>query len=161
MNAAEIARSMETDAVEFYTQAASKSSSAIGKQMFLSIVEDEKRHIRMIEAFIKGMGITEDNIDPMEQVKSVFAEMKDEMKERIEATGDDKEALKIAMEMEAKGRDFYKASAAEATDDKSKALFERLFKEEEKHYSIFSNTYSFLNDTGNWFMWEEHSIVEG
>lgn len=161
MNAAEIARSMETDAVEFYTAAAQKSSNNVGKQMFLSIAEDEKRHVRMIEALIKGMGITGENIDPMERVKSVFAELKDEMTERVAATGDDKEALKIAMEMEAKGRDFYEKSAAEATDMKSKALFERLFKEEEKHYAIFSNTYSFLNDTGNWFMWDEHSIVEG
>ncbi len=115
----------------------------------------------MIEAIIKGIGITEDNIDPMERVKSVFSELKDEMQKRVAASGDDKEALRIAMEMEAKGRDFYEKSAAEATDDKSRALFERLFKEEEKHYSIFSNTYSFLNDTGNWFMWDEHSIVEG
>ena len=161
MNAAEIARSMETDAVDFYTKAAENCSHPVGKQMFLSIAEDERRHIQMIEALIKGLGITEDNVDPMERVKSVFAELKDEMVERVAASGDDKEALKIAMEMEAKGRDFYERSASEATDDKSKALFERLFKEEEKHYAIFSNTYSFLNDTGNWFMWDEHSIVEG
>ncbi len=161
MNAAEIARSMETDAVDFYTKAAQDCSHTVGKQMFLSIAEDERRHIRMIEALIKGLDITEDNIDPMEGVKSIFAELKGEMTKRVAASGDDKEALKIAMEMEAKGRDFYKKSAAEATDDKSRALFERLFTEEEKHYAIFSNTYSFLNDTGNWFMWEEHSIVEG
>jgi hypothetical protein len=33
--------------------------------------------------------------------------------------------------------------------------------EEQQHYDIFANTHSFLSDTGNWFMWEEHSIVEG
>ena len=161
MNAAEIARSMENDAVEFYTAAAEKCSNTVGKQMFLSIVEDEKRHVKMIEALIKGMCITGENIDPMERVKSIFAELKDEMTERVAASSDDMEALKIAMEMEAKGRDFYDKSASEATDEKSKALFERLFKEEEKHYAIFSNTYSFLTDTGNWFMWEEQGIVEG
>lgn len=161
MNAVEIARKMETDAVEFYSQAAQKSSHPIGKKMFLSIAEDEKRHVRMIDAIIKGMGLTEDNIDPMENVKSIFEENKDAMQERIASTGDDLEALKIAMEMEAKGRDFYGKSAAEATDDNSKALFERLFKEEEKHFAIFENTYSYLSDTGNWFMWEERGIVEG
>jgi rubrerythrin len=161
MNAADIARSMETDAVEFYAQAAEKTSHPIGKKMFLSIVEDEKRHVRMIDALIKGLGLTEDNIDPMEQIKSVFAENKDAMQERIAATNDDLEALKIAMEMEGKGRDFYRKAADEATDDISKALFERLFKEEEKHYAIFSNTYSFLSDTGNWYMWEEQGVIEG
>ena len=161
MNAAEIARKMETDAVEFYSQAAQKSSHPIGKKMLLSIAEDEKRHMRMIDAIIKGMGLTEDNIDPMENVKSIFEENKDTMQERIASTEDDLVALKIAMEMEAKGRDFYKKSAAEATDDNSRALFERLFKEEEKHFAIFENTYSYLSDNGNWFMWEERGIVEG
>jgi rubrerythrin len=161
MNAAEIARSMETDAVDFYTEAAEKTSHPIGKRMFLSIAEDEKRHIAMIEVLLKGLDITYDSIDPMEKVKSVFAEHKDEMQERLAATGDDKEALKIAMEMEKKGYDFYVKAASEATDGKSKALFERLVLEEQKHYKIFSNTYAFLDDTGNWFMWEEHSIVEG
>ena len=79
MNAAEIARSMETDAVDFYTKAAGNCTHTVGKQMFLSIPEDERRHIQMIEALIKGLGITEDNVDPMERVKSVFAELKDEM----------------------------------------------------------------------------------
>ncbi len=161
MNAAEIARKMETDAVEFYSQASEKSSHPIGKKMFLSIAEDEKRHVRMIDAIIKGMGLTEDNIDPMENVKSIFDENKDAMQERIASTEDDLEALKIAMEMEAKGRDFYGKSAEEATDDNSRALFERLFKEEEKHFAIFENTYSYLSDNGNWFMWEERGIVEG
>jgi hypothetical protein len=36
-----------------------------------------------------------------------------------------------------------------------------LIREEQKHYDIFSNTYHFLFDTGNWFMWQELSIVEG
>lgn len=161
MNAAEIARSMETDAVDFYTEAAMKTSHPVGKRMFLSIAEDEKRHIAMIDALVKGLEITYDNADPMEKVKSVFAEHKEEMQERLAATQDEKEALSVAMEMEKKGHDFYVKAASEATDPKSKALFERLIAEEEKHYKVFSNTLAFLDDTGNWFMWEEHSIVEG
>ena len=161
MNAAEIALKMETDAVEFYTEAADKSSHPIGKKMFLSIAEDEKRHVRMIDAIIKGMSLTENNIDPMEQVMSVFEANKDAMQERIASTDNDLEALKIAMEMEGKGRDFYRKSADEATDDKSRALFERLFIEEEKHYAIFENTHSYLSDNSNWFMWEERGIIEG
>ncbi len=107
------------------------------------------------------MDITSENVDPMQKVKTVFEEMKDQMQERISASKDDTEALKVAMDMEKEGFEFYKKTAAEATDPKSKALFERLIVEEEKHYQMFSNTLSFLNDTGNWFMWAEHSIVEG
>jgi rubrerythrin len=57
--------------------------------------------------------------------------------------------------------EFYQKTALEAKTEKEKSLFEALVKEEQDHYNIFSNTYFFLSDTGNWFMWEEHSIVDG
>ena len=161
MNAAEIARNMETDAVAFYKEAAEKTSHPVGKKMFLSIMEDEIKHVKMIEAIIKGMDVDETTLDPMESVKSIFEEMKDQLGDKLTATSDDKEALKIAMDMEKKGFEFYQKAVAEATDDKSKALFEKLVSDEDKHYRIFLNTYNFLNDTGNWFMWEERGMVEG
>jgi rubrerythrin len=87
--------------------------------------------------------------------------MKNEMMKRVKATNDELEAFKIASQMEKEGTNFYKKALSGAKKDKEKTLFEKLIKEEEQHYSIFANTYSFLSDTGNWFMWEEHSIVDG
>jgi rubrerythrin len=57
--------------------------------------------------------------------------------------------------------EFYRKLLSEAATGKEKALYEKLIKEEERHFDLFSNTYNFLNDTGNWFMWEEYSIVDG
>ena len=34
-------------------------------------------------------------------------------------------------------------------------------KAERHHYAVLSDTYQFLSDSGNWFMWEEHSIADG
>jgi rubrerythrin len=161
MNAVEISLKMETDAVTFYTEAAGKTSHPVGKKMFLSIAEDEKRHIEMLTALLKGLDLTPESVDPMANVKSIFEDMKEQMHSKITATSDDTEALKIAMEMERKGFEFYRKVASEAPDPKSRGLFERLIKEEERHYQIFSNTYDFLADMGNWFMWEERGIVEG
>lgn len=161
MNAAEIARKMETDAVAFYKEAAEKTSHPVGKKIFLSIMEDEVRHTRMIEAVLKGMDITVETAEPMDKVMTVFEQMRPELEKQLTATSDDKEALKIAMEMEKKGYDFYQQSEAEAKDEKTKALFSKLASDEDQHYRVFANTYNFLNDTGNWFMWEEKGIVEG
>lgn len=161
MNAIEIALKMETDAVEFYSKSAEKTSHTVGKRMFLSIMEDEKRHIEYLNSILKGMDITIKDVDPMKEVKSVFEELKNEMQGRIKATSDDIDALDIAMDMEKKGYEFYVKAEAEAADKKSKALFARLKVEEDKHYMIFSNTATFLKDNGNWFMWEERGIVEG
>jgi rubrerythrin len=87
--------------------------------------------------------------------------MKNEMMKKVAATSDELEAFKIAMQMEQEGEAFYKKSLAAAKTEKEKALFTRLIEEERQHYQIFSNTYFFLSNTGSWFMWEEHSIVDG
>ncbi len=161
MNAIEIAIRMETDAIKFYNEAAGKTKNSVGKKMFLTIVEDEKRHLETLSQIFKGMSISCKDFSPMKNIKTVFASMKNEMLKRVEATKDELEAFKIAMQMEKEGLEFYTKAASAVTTKQEKTLFEALIKEEQDHYNIFSNTYFFLSDTGNWFMWEEHSIVDG
>ncbi|MDP2167606.1 MAG: ferritin family protein [Thermodesulfovibrionales bacterium] len=161
MNALEIAKKMEADAIAFYREASKKTSHAVGKKMFLSIMEDEKRHLKMIDAIIKDVGISSKDVSPMKKIKTIFEELKHEMGKRIKATTDEMEAFKIAMGMEKEGVEFYRKSASGAKNKKEKALFERLIKEEEQHYAVFANSYFFMSDTGSWFMWEEHGIVDG
>lgn len=161
MNAIQIAIKMEKDAIEFYSEASEKAKHLVGKKMFLSIAEDEKRHLEMLSQILKEMNVTIKDVNPMNNMKTVFETLKDKMQEKIQATKDELDAFSIAMHMEKEGIAFYKKAGSEAKTDKEKALFERLVKEEQQHYDIFSNTYNFLTDTGNWFMWEEHTIVEG
>ena len=75
--------------------------------------------------------------------------------------GEEMNVFDYAMQMEKEGLEFYKKLMSEAASEKEKTLFEKLIKEEEQHYEIFANTFNFLEDTGNWFMWEEHSVVDG
>jgi rubrerythrin len=161
MDALEMAMKMETDAITFYTEAARKTMYPAGKMMFQTITEDEKRHLAMISQLIKGLHITHKDVSPMKNVKSVFEAMKNEMMKKVEATADELEAFKIAMQMEKEGKDFYEKTLAHAKTDKEKTLLKQLINEEEQHYKIFANTYEFLANTGNWFMWEEYSIVDG
>ena len=161
MNALEVAKKMEVDAIKFYTEAAEKTKYPAGRKMFLTITEDEKRHLQMITDIIKGLNITPQDTSPMKRVKTVFESMKDQMMKKVEASKDEMEAFKIAMQMEKEGEAFYQKSMQEAKTDKEKSLFQRLIQEEREHYKIFANSYQFLTDTGNWFMWQEHSIVEG
>lgn len=161
MNAIEIARKMETDAIRFYSEAAKKTGYPAGKKMFETIVIDEKRHLQYVNKLLQGMDVHVEDVHPIKNIKTVFEQMKDEMMEKVQATTDELEAFKIAMKMEKEGIEFYRKLVSEASSPKEKALFEKLIQEEEQHYNIFANTYSFLDDTGNWFMWKEHSIVEG
>ena len=161
MNSIEIAMRMESDAVRFYTEAADKTSNPVGKKMFLTIAEDEKRHLDIISRIIKGLDINVSDVSPMQNIKTIFETMKDAMMTRAAATNDEMEAFKIAMQMEREGIEFYKNLLPSLKIEKEKTLFEKLIAEEQQHYKIFANTHTFLSDTGNWFMWQEHSIVEG
>jgi rubrerythrin len=161
MNVIDVAKKMETDAIKFYSEAAKKTGYPAGRKMFETIVEDEKRHLEIITKMIEGLDVHMDDVHPLKNIKTVFETMKDDMMEKVAATSDELEAFKIAMQMEKGGLDFYRKLAAEAETEKEKGLFEKLIHEEQQHYNIFASTYDFLNDTGNWFMWEEHSIVEG
>ncbi|RMG03233.1 MAG: rubrerythrin [Nitrospirae bacterium] len=158
--AVERAMKMETDAMKFYKEASKKTSHPMGKKIFESLIRDEARHLRLLEEILKGLDI-DPHVQCIGDVKTVFSELKDQMMERISATTDEKEAIKIALDMETEGYKYYQEAAEKAEDPKEKTLFEVLSKEEERHYQILNNTYSFLEDTGNWFMWDELSIVEG
>jgi len=161
MNAIEIARKMETDAIRFYTEAAGKTQYPAGKKMFETVVVDEKRHLAIVNKLLQGLEIHMEDVQPINNIKTVFETMKDKMMEKVQATADELEAFKIAMQMEKEGIDFYRKLLTEAKTEKEKTLFQKLIREEEQHFAIFENTYNFLMDTGNWFMWDEHSIVEG
>ena len=161
MNALEVSKKMETDAIAFYSEAAKKTRHAAGKKMFETIAEDEKRHLEMISQLIKGMNFAAQDVSPMKRVKTVFESMQDQMMKKVAASKDELEAFRIAMQMEKEGKEFYQKSLAAATTEKEKALFKRLIEEEQQHYEIFENTYSHLSDTGNWFLWEERGVIEG
>ena len=161
MTSLEIARKMETDAIDFYVDAARKIKYPAGRKMFEVIIVDERKHLEIIEKLIANSDINIKDMRPLKNIRTVFEEMKDEMMKKVAATDDELEAFRIAMQMEKEGIDFYRKLSAGTKNEKEKALYKKLITEEEKHYEIFENTYSFINDTGNWFMWEEHSMVDG
>ena len=161
MNAIETATKMETEAIKFYSEAADKTSHPVGKKMFLTIVEDEKRHLQMLSDLLKGLDLKLQDVSPLKSIKTIFEEKKEEMMQRVTASQDELEAFKVAMDMEKEGKEFYLKHGPTLSSELEKRLFETLAREEEEHFRVFSNTYHFLKDTGNWFMWEERSIVEG
>ena len=157
----ETAIKMETDAMKFYEEAARKTSHPFGKKMFEGFIKDEARHLQMLEDILKGFSLTTAKVKPSDGIKTVFSELKDQMMARVKASQDELSAVNIALDFESAGYEFYKKAAQETTDVKEKELLSRLAEEEKEHSSILQNTYSFLKDTGDWFMWEEHGILEG
>jgi len=159
--AVETAIKMETDAMQFYREASGKTSHPLGKKLFDGFIVDEMRHLKMLQNIMDDLDIEVKVVHPKEEIKTIFSELKEEMMQRISATTDEKEAVKVALDFEKEGFHFYEKSALEAGTDKEKKLFEVLAVEEKRHYKLLENTHRFLDNTGEWFMWEEHGILEG
>ena len=159
--AIEIAIKMETDAMKFYREAVSKTTHPLGKRLFEGFVVDEVKHLRMLQDIMNKLDIEVKDVHPKQDMKTVFSELKDQMMQRITATTDEKDAVKIALDFEKEGYHFYEKAAMEADDEKEKKLFEVLTIEEKRHYELLENTHRFLEDTGDWVMWEEHGMLEG
>jgi rubrerythrin len=161
MNAIETAARMEQEAVEFYQKCAEKTTHPMGKKMFLSIAEDEKYHFECALQMTKEQHFIPAATRPIEDMKKLFEDHRKETLMSVPSSADELEALKVAMKMEKEAIDFYRNAAAKAKNDKEKHFFECLVMDEEEHFHIFQNTHSFLEDSGNWYMWEEKGIVEG
>lgn len=58
----------------------------------------------------------------------------------------DLEGLRIAISIEASGREFYQQAYEQATDDSHKELFKLLRSEEVTHYETFSNIFAKVNE---------------
>ncbi len=162
-NALSVALKMEKDGMAFYREASEKTGNELGRKMFLSFVEDEKRHYAMIEALSRGLKIDAQlkEAGPAERVKTIFEEAKENAASRLGSQPGDVDALKFALDMEDKGYEFYKDAAEAAGDADEKQLFETLAKEESQHHEILQNALSYLEETGDWFLWEEGGPIEG
>jgi len=156
---------METEGIEFYKKAGDKTSHPFGKKMFLSFMKDEERHLNVLKEILVDLDFSDFEKyfkeTPREKIKTVFNRVKDEIKERIIVNSDELEALKIGMEMEKKSVRFYESSLGKTTDPGGRTLLEKLLLEEKDHYRILENVYSFLEDSGKWFLWEEKGLLNG
>ena len=157
---------MEEDGIDFYQKAAKKTSHPFGKKMFSSFVGDEKRHLTVLKDVFADLKFSDfdrffKEKKPREKIKTVFEEIKNEIKERIAANPDEIEALKIGMDMESKSSEFYRGALEKTQDSRLKAFFRRLIEEEKEHYQLLQNTYSYIKDSGDWFLWEERALLDG
>ncbi|MEE9192561.1 MAG: ferritin family protein [Candidatus Aerophobetes bacterium] len=134
--------------------------------MFLYFAEDEKSHLAVLNDILTDLRLSGssrffEEKSPRERIKTIFQDLKDEIKERIAANPDELEALKIGMDMESKSVEFYQGALEKAEDSPLKRFFTRVIEEEKQHYQLLQNTHSYLEDSGEWFLWEERGLLDG
>ena len=150
LKAVKIAVDAEREAFLFYREAAEKSSSPRGKDMFKQLSDFEIGHYKaLIHLFLslkqekrwipyKGLG----ELKTSNRIEA--------SREGYTSKEDDVQALRIAIEKEAKAADFYRKMAEETEDPEGKEMFTRLAKEEEMHRQLLNDQYYALLNQGEW-----------
>ncbi|MBL7071568.1 MAG: ferritin family protein [Candidatus Omnitrophica bacterium] len=160
---------MEEKGYKFYKETGQKSPNDVTRRTFDFLASGEVLHIESIKKFFKAM--EEKNEFPsiaLDDVRgkrvedlNIFSKSISTLKEKVKSVADDKKAYEFAMEFENSGYKYYESMLKDAKDEKLAALLKFLLKEESKHHDLLLNTYTYLTDSQNWFMYEEGSFPQG
>lgn len=109
----------EIDGREFFLKAAEKAKSYFAKVIFQIIAEEELDHIRKVKQIHEGhLASKEQEIPHLTPKKSnlqnVFQQAKEQMGQSVMMNADEMEAIRLAIQLEIKGQEFYKRLAEEA-----------------------------------------------
>jgi len=151
------AKCLEQEGQGFYRQAAEKTQSEKGKQMFLSLIKDEAMHQRLIQRQIdhlsaegKWLELPEAKGETCDLTESIFPQGRGGLEKAVKADTTDTEALTMALEFESKSYDMYRREAKTASEGAAREMYEFLATQERVHFDLLMTNYESMVRYGGW-----------
>ncbi|MGZ6250355.1 MAG: hypothetical protein ACXWMC_12125, partial [Syntrophales bacterium] len=94
-------------------------------------------------------------------IKSVLKNAAQKAPKTVQGDADDLKAIRVAIEFEGKGTEYYANLRDQVSDPKEKAFFNLLANIEHEHYASLKETEEFLTDPVSWFRKKERTGVDG
>ena len=148
---------MEIQGKEFYERAAGKMRNKRGKDMFLSLVKQERVHVDILEdelnRFVHDKGWSTLN-EARSQATSAstpkISVFQDKAIKRIEIGPDagELEVIKLGMEVEKRSIEYYRAAGGKIDDKNAKDIFNWLVAQETGHLTILQAEYDYRTKSG-------------
>ncbi len=169
LNALEIALNNEMNEHKFYETHAERTQNPDGRAMFTGIAGEELEHyerLKQLSEIWKSKGTWPETV-PLKvkntEVRSIFFNSARATAGNPEASGDqdDLQAIRTAIEFEAKGAAFYARLRDQSTDPKEKAFFGLLATVEHEHFASLKDTEEFFTHPAAWFQKAERSGLDG
>jgi rubrerythrin len=131
----------EVDGREFFLQAAEKAESYFTKSIFKVLAEEELSHIQRVKEVHRRCLSSEKDVflppgSHKNHLENIFEQAKRETDPRVLMKTGEMEAVRLALQLEIKGHDFYDRLAREATSESEKAFYSQLAQEESVHFSV-------------------------
>ena len=156
--AIEMGMQLERDGREFYLKAAKRTNGAGGKQMFLSLADDEavphlralERQLEAIQAGKKCLVLPEvDQVDAGWS-EPLFPKERGYTQKGVGADANDIDALIFAIQAENKSFELYREMADTSEDPTAVAMFKWLAAAERGHFNQLMLNYESLMTHGRW-----------
>ena len=167
LNALEVALNNEMREREFYLKNAKRTKNALGKKMFQQIGDDELEHYQRLKELNQKWTKKEKwpETVPLKVnqtvVKDILLDFLKKADEKSQSDTDDLEAVRTAIDFEAKGAKFYADLRDAVTDPREKKFFDLLATIENEHYLSLKDTEEYLIDPISWYRKMEHHTLDG
>ena len=145
---------LELNGRHFYNKAVEITQNENGRKMFDRLAREEVEHL---EAFSKLFTRILGGPHWKKHVREEEIEGRAELIERLErkkaeSVGEGEiEAIRIGLELERTAIDHFGNAAKQATEPKAREIFERIRKEEQRHYDLLQAQYDSVTHSGFWF----------
>jgi rubrerythrin len=167
LNALEVALNNEKREREFYLRNAKRTKNPLGKAMFQQIGDDELEHYERLRQLHQSWEKQEKwpETVPIKVkdtiVKDILVEFFKKVDTKSKGDVDDLEAVRTALDFEAKGAKYYSDLKDTVMDPKEKQFFDLLSKIENEHYLSLKDTEEYLTDPASWYRTKEHHTFDG
>jgi rubrerythrin len=167
LNALEVALNNEMREREFYLKNAKRTKNPLGKKMFQQIGDDELEHYERLKQLHQKWAKQEKwpETVPLKVkdtiVKDILLEFVKKVDETTKGDSNDLEAVRTAIDFEAKGAKFYAEIRDSVTNPKEKEFFDLLAKMENEHYLSLKDTEEYFIDPVSWYRKAEHHTLDG
>jgi rubrerythrin len=163
----EVALNNEMREREFYLKNAKRSQNPLGKAMFQQIGDDELEHYERLKQLHEKWNQKEkwpvtvplkvkDTV-----VKDVLVDFLKKVDKTAKSDADDLQAVRTAIDFEAKGAKYYAQLRDDVSDPKEKQFFDLLSRIENEHYLSLKDTEEYLVDPTSWYRKMEHHTFDG
>lgn len=167
MASIELALKNERTEMEYYRNESNRSKNPLAKAMFDNLARDEQEHMERITKLHQRL-LSDGKWPEQMPIEVAGTDIKQTLNTLVARNGaakdhddDDVQAIKKAIEFEAKGAQFY-AGLAEACDNPmEKNFFSFLARIEREHHLSLTDSLAYLEDPEGWSMQQERSGLDG
>lgn len=131
----------EKDVMDFYIRAIAATKTPGGKKVFETLAKDEREHASHFFHVYPGkdLGTFEEF---MARPPQASIALQKEIEKILKESGSERKAMEVALREEQELEKNLRATAAQITDPKVKAVFEKMAEETNHHYQIIESEYA-------------------